>query len=417
MQTTIQNIQNTMLGIVQNINKGMPAQVRQLSEQFSTLLFCDSLEQITPAERCEYMTVFYKLLLHLHSHTPKRVMAYHMVSGILQFGQSAAGANYQPLLDHLLMELFDNYTTTTGWSILKPFTNTLRNNIRHIEQEQIFNHIIDRIITQLYYDEEHGESSSDLCYNLPREKSFNWGWFSYYIAVAYKNPVPRQQQQPQTKKSLRGCMMRYRNLITTLRNVQREYVTIEENEFGFVVEPETSQAQSITPCPSPTQTDTLLDDLDATWDGVLNMVENDKYMWVDNVIRVSLYWSPLPATITTTTAAEPCGVTTPDIAVVETMAASTSACAAANTCAVDVCAADVCAADSCTCVSCAAADAAACIKKNEITPTTTSTATATAPAPVEKEEAATATTPAVSTTPLNGSIKGSGGGWLSWFGF
>lgn len=293
-------IKNKFRDIIQNINKGVPEKVRRSSELLVALMVYDSLDVITPEERCEYMTVFYKLLLHVHTHNPR--MAYHMVSGVLLFGQSEEGLHYQPFLDHLMIELFDSYITSSGWQILKPFTNTLRNSIRSIESEQIFTHIIKRVVAQLTHDETNIDESSDICYNLPREKSFNWGWFSYYVGVALADKQAHVQaecrgRQQKTKKMLRACMMSYRILITLLRNVQREYFTREEQDD---IEYEHVSSRPITPCPGPSITPEEVEedeDMDETWAGILHMIQSDKYKWTENVIRVSLYWSPLPASV------------------------------------------------------------------------------------------------------------------------
>jgi hypothetical protein len=295
-------IKNKFRDIIQNINKGVPEKVRRSSELLVALMVYDSLDVITPEERCEYMTVFYKLLLHVHTRNPR--MAYHMVSGVLLFGQSEEGLHYQPFLDHLMIELFDSYITSSGWQILKPFTNTLRNSIRSIENEQIFTHIIKRVVAQLRHDETHIDESSDICYNLPREKSFNWGWFSYYVGVALADKQAQAHaqaecrgRQQQTKKMLRACMMSYRILITLLRNVQREYFTREEQDD---IEYEHVSSRPITPCPGPSITPEEAEedeDMDETWAGILHMIQSDKYKWTENVIRVSLYWSPLPASV------------------------------------------------------------------------------------------------------------------------
>jgi hypothetical protein len=166
-------------------------------------------------------------------------MAYTMLCGLLQFEQTQNNTKYnvkynvqyKPLIDHLTIEIFNALIKITGWSILYPFTTILHNNLKNCDRELIFTHIQTCVVQQLRMDETEPIKASDLCYNLPREKSYKWGWFSYYVAVSYYCKSLKTTPDKMNSKTLRKCMMEYRKLITLLRQSTTKYIEEDLNSI------------------------------------------------------------------------------------------------------------------------------------------------------------------------------------------
>jgi len=140
-----------------------------------------------------------------------------MLKGILNFVQSKDGMKYKPMFDHYFIETYDWLVKTYGWSFLKQFMIILRDNLENGKNEMLFHHIITNIVNQLRADDTATtENMSYLCYQLPREKSFTWGWLTYYIAHVYGNK-PNNLHTIVSAKHMRQYLMYYRRLLTSLR--------------------------------------------------------------------------------------------------------------------------------------------------------------------------------------------------------
>jgi hypothetical protein len=218
-----------IIEMVKDINKNDPSYICQQTETLLYHIFKD----IITSEEVENISVIYRLIFHSFKQNP--IIAYQILSGFLQFGQSSEGRKCKPLLDHLAIETFDKLIALGGWSILKDCVNTLRDNLDNIDAEPIFLHIISSIVKQLSADEhepENPDNISDICHYLPREKSFVWGWFSYYIALAYYSaPLPVN------KNKMRNCLMKYRKLLNNLRQIvpSDDPSIIQINEISHII--------------------------------------------------------------------------------------------------------------------------------------------------------------------------------------
>jgi hypothetical protein len=150
-----------------------------------------------------------------------------MLKGILNFVQSKDGMKYKPMFDHYFIETYDWLVKTYGWSFLKQFMIILRDNLENGKNEMLFHHIITSIVSQLRADDTATiENMSYLCYQLPREKSFTWGWLTYYIAHVYGNK-PNNLHTIVSAKHMRQYLMYYRRLLTSLRRRVVLYDTTE----------------------------------------------------------------------------------------------------------------------------------------------------------------------------------------------
>ena len=171
-------------------------------------------------EDIRYIYIPYKLIFHTYKQDPE--ISYNILSGFIQFGQSQEGNQYKPMIDYFVIEAFNGLLKLGGWTILKPCIIILKNNIHKLTKEPIIKHILTSIVLQLLKERDDTTAISNLCYNLPREKSFTWGWFSYYIANALHygpNKIGSNKIGPHKvgQKQLRKNMMIYRKLITKLR--------------------------------------------------------------------------------------------------------------------------------------------------------------------------------------------------------
>jgi hypothetical protein len=163
-----------------------------------------------------YLSLLYRLIFHAFKYNPSA--ACRILSGFIQFGHTAEGVAYKPLLDYFAIEAFNELYNMFGWTIVKPCVTALRDTNTNYLKEPLFNHILNQIGVQLNEDKNDIPYSSDLCYNLPREKSFSWGWFSYdlvrYYCGMYTNTTTTATNKA---KQLRKNMMFYRKLLTELR--------------------------------------------------------------------------------------------------------------------------------------------------------------------------------------------------------
>ena len=173
-----------------------------------------------------YLSLLYRLIFHAFKYNPRA--ACRILSGFIQFGHTAEGVSYKPLLDYFAIEAFNELYNMFGWIILKPCVTALRDTNANYLKEPLFNHLLNQIGEQLNEDKNDIPYSSDLCYNLPREKSFSWGWFSYDLVRYYcgmntltnttaTNTTATNTTATNTAKQLRKNMMFYRKLLTELR--------------------------------------------------------------------------------------------------------------------------------------------------------------------------------------------------------
>jgi hypothetical protein len=265
MQTSIKF---EIVELLKAINKN-DQETQSICEQTDTILSYIYKDVIT-SEEIENLSVLYSLIFYAFKIDP--LLAYQVLSGFLRFGQSADGDKYKPLLDHLAIEAFDQLLAVGGWSILRDCINSFQENLSNLDAEPIFQHILSRIISQLYTDDheiDNPDHLSDICHYLPREKSYVWGWFSYYIASAYYG----ESYETLNNKKLRNYLMQYRKLITGLRQMAPSddpttTMTASEMDASFVM-------------------------LSETWSELLTGLSTDEYIWAANLIEY-LMGCPVP---------------------------------------------------------------------------------------------------------------------------
>lgn len=195
--------------------------VKEIQQGEGGLLICEMTESFLYNIHCVYNAIethpFVSLLFRLIYHTKNPEIAFYMLKGILNFAQSKDGMKYKPMFDHYFIETYDWLVKTYGWSFLKQFMIILRDNLENGKNEMLFHHIITNIVNQLRADDTATiENISYLCYQLPREKSFTWGWLTYYIAHVYGNK-PNNLHTIVSAKHMRQYLMYYRRLLTSLR--------------------------------------------------------------------------------------------------------------------------------------------------------------------------------------------------------
>ena len=210
----------------------------------------------------ELLSILYRLIFHTFQTNPTN--AYCILTGFVQFGQSRSGKKVKPFLDHLLIEAIDELLILGGWFILKDCLNTMRDNVDTIINEPVFTHILTRVVKQLEEDATILDTNdiSELCCCLPRERSFEWGWFSYYVAHAFYAGLNARRENVQ-QKTLRTYLKWYRLTITKLRRII----------YNF--DPEVYQSYYC---------DTVLIDDEAnliseSWEEFLNELSDPEYAW------------------------------------------------------------------------------------------------------------------------------------------
>ena len=213
-----------MVQLINDINSG--AEMEKIKENTEVLLYnilCinELNRNFSKEEKYDYISILYRFIFYTYE-KKSSLVSLNILSGFLDFGKNIEGSQYKQLLDDLMIKAFDFIVDKYGWSILEEFMITMKKNIDRFEDEPLFNHIINTIIMQLKNDEKVLTNSdhklrntiSNISYYLPREKSFKWGWFSYYIAYAHQS---HHQDQPQTKRLFSKSLMKYRKLISLLR--------------------------------------------------------------------------------------------------------------------------------------------------------------------------------------------------------
>jgi hypothetical protein len=139
----------------------------------------------------------------------------------------------------------------------------MRSTIYNFSNEPLFKHIIERVVIQLKTDMKDISYSSDVCYHLPREKSFVWGWFSHTVARAYFSDPKYNMKRGKGEKKMRKYMMLYRKLITHLRQNTLEMVPVYDAHAP--------------------------EKMEESWNGVLKTLETEDYAWVATIIDRCLY--------------------------------------------------------------------------------------------------------------------------------
>ena len=234
--------------LIYQINAQDFQSIREITHTILHLIFCEKKNTNL------YLSLLYKLIFHTYKHNP--LASFKILSGFIEFGQSDYGNAYKPLIDYIVMEAFNNLFEEYGWATIKPCVIALRE-INYMN-ETLYKNIVRRIVKQLDQDVNEMPYSSELCYNLPREKSFTWGWFSYDIARAYYSILFTQKKEINAKQ-LRNIMMLYRKLLTKLRKNAI-------NNIKIISSPALK--------------------IEATWESIINVLA--EYQWANDFINETL---------------------------------------------------------------------------------------------------------------------------------
>ena len=235
-------LQDQLITLVTEINAQNLNTIREITVTILYNSLCVKTSKL-------YVSLLYRLIFHTYKENP--LIAFHILSGFIKFGQCYN--TYKPLIDYFVMEAFNALQKEYGWAILKPCAIALRE--IDYTNETLFQHMIGCVVRQLKQDTNDMPYSSDLCFNLPREKSYTWGWFSFDIARAYCSDNTKEMNA----KQLRNNMMLYRKLLTKLRKNVLDIVRIT-NEPTVKIE--------------------------ENWNSILNVLA--KYYWAADIIDETL---------------------------------------------------------------------------------------------------------------------------------
>lgn len=238
-----------IIALVEQIKAQNSEAVTEMTASFLSAVFSKSHT---------YFPVLYKLILHTYRHSPPE-MACALLKGFIHTTSTHTTSEHttsahttsrnKPLLDYLVVEAYHGLFKMGGWSLLKPCVLMLKNH----KEERLYQYILTSVVDQLKQDYLI-EPSTDLCFNLPREKSFSWGWFSYEVAAYYTYGVPNVKLNA---KKLRNCMMVYRKVLTHLRqNCEKTSLPAYE-------------AYDTTPL---------------SWQTILTMLDVPEYQWASDII-------------------------------------------------------------------------------------------------------------------------------------
>jgi hypothetical protein len=217
LETITDTMENDIISIVQSINKNEVTTLSRKVLHFLHRVFIKT--KLTSFEMNYYIKDIYKLIFYYGNENVNASV--RIICGFIKFGKSSAGRNYKPMIDYFMIEAIETLLNQCGWSIIKPLLNMLYNSIPKFQEETTFNYISNKIIKQLNLDRLTMQTSqslliSELCYTVPRERSFSFGWYSYYIACElYGNKNYYKQKIKQTH--IRNYLMKYRKLINELR--------------------------------------------------------------------------------------------------------------------------------------------------------------------------------------------------------
>jgi len=208
---------NAIMDIVKLVNKKEMTTVRHKVLHFLHCIFIKT--KFTSVEMNYYLKDIYKLVFYYGKENINASVS--ILCGFIQFGKSGAGKIYKPMIDYFMIEAMNTLIHQCGWSIIKPFMNMLHHSIPNYQTETTFNYICTKIITQLNLDMLSMQSAqpiliSELCNHVPRERSFSFGWYSYYLACElYGNKNYYKQKIKQTH--IRNYLMNYRKIMNELR--------------------------------------------------------------------------------------------------------------------------------------------------------------------------------------------------------
>ena len=265
-------LQNQIITLVKELNAEQNT-IAELTDHILYNIFCIY-------KNTNYLSQVYKLIFYAFKQKPE--LAYSMLSGFIQFGQSPSGNQYKPLLDYFAIEAFNGLLKMGGWAILKPCIVHLRSSIYNFSIEPLFKHIIERIVIQIKTDMNDIPYNSDLCCYLPREKSFVWGWVSHNIARAYYNDPKYKVKCGRGEKKMRKYMMLYRKLITHLRKNTLEMMRI--NAYTSTTYAPTTYAPT-TYAP----TAYAPEKIEESWAGISNTLAAVEYQWAADIVDKCIY--------------------------------------------------------------------------------------------------------------------------------
>jgi len=233
-----------IIALVEQIKAQNSEAVTEMTASFLSAVFSKSHT---------YFPVLYKLILHTYRHSPPE-MACALLKGFIHTTSTHTTSRNKPLLDYLVVEAYHGLFKMGGWSLLKPCVLMLKNH----KEERLYQYILTSVVDQLKQDYLI-EPSTDLCFNLPREKSFSWGWFSYEVAAYYTYGVPNVKLNA---KKLRNCMMVYRKVLTHLRqNCEKTSLPAYASQAY--------EAYDTTPL---------------SWQTILTMLDVPEYQWASDII-------------------------------------------------------------------------------------------------------------------------------------
>jgi hypothetical protein len=218
--TSMENkIENDIMKLFNTIND--MSDLTNVSNEVTQVLYSIFVNnKLTSSELNFHTKHLYKLIFYFCKE--KLNASISIICGFIQFGKSSAGTKYKPMIDYFMMETFDALLNQCGWSIIKPFMNMLHNHIHKFQKENIFNYISNKIFNQLVIDimsmklSAQTTTISDICYHVPRERSFSFGWYSYYIAC-HMFGKENYYKQKLKQTHIRHYLMNYRKIINELR--------------------------------------------------------------------------------------------------------------------------------------------------------------------------------------------------------
>ena len=218
--TSMENkIENDIMKLFNTIND--MSDLTNVSNEVTQVLYSIFVNtKLTSSELNFHTKHLYKLIFYFCKE--KLNASISIICGFIQFGKSSAGTKYKPMIDYFMMETFDALLNQCGWSIIKPFMNMLHNRIHKFQKENIFNYISNKIFNQLVMDimsmklSAQTTTISDICYHVPRERSFSFGWYSYYIAC-HMFGKENYYKQKLKQTHIRHYLMNYRKIINELR--------------------------------------------------------------------------------------------------------------------------------------------------------------------------------------------------------
>ena len=214
------DIKNDIMYMTNSITDRIKINISNEVKKLLQTIFIQNENQLSLFEINSYTKDLYKLIIYFSN--SNRNASIKIMGGFIQFGKSNTGKQYRPMIDYFMMEIVDILLNQCGWSIIKPVLNMLRENIQKFQKDSTFKYISNKIMKQLEADRLNIEALqpiSNLCYYMPREKSFTFGWYSYYIACElYGNK--NYYNETLKKTHIRHYLMIYRKFINELcRNV------------------------------------------------------------------------------------------------------------------------------------------------------------------------------------------------------